>query len=193
MVYLRSMYIKWPASFTVAFLLLFPLSSNAQNPVSIGLSVQWYPAGLIPSIYSDLPTGPKTSVWLRAGWNIIDRQDFSDYHDHEEGNGVGVSFGLRKHFPFQKGQLFAGLNNDIWYETIDWIDDHGIVEETGTTKVLVVQPWLETGYLFGAPSSKIAFGPTIGFGREINASTDGEEVGRGWIFSASVNIQMRLN
>ncbi len=70
----------------------------------------------------------------------------------------------------------------------DWIDNN----EKGTTKNLVIQPWINGGYLYDF-SNKFNAGLTLGFGREINTFNRGEEVGQGFMGSISVQANFKLN
>ena len=63
---------------------------------------------------------------------------------------------------------------------------------SGTTYTLVVQPWLEAGYFFNLKNSSSQIGITSGFGREINAISDGKDVAQGWIASVSVQYLISL-
>jgi hypothetical protein len=51
---------------------------------------------------------------------------------------------------------------------------------SGTTYNLVIQPLVNTGYLYNL-SNKWNTGISLGFGREINIITRGENVGEGWM------------
>ncbi len=181
--------------------LLCTLVSNAQNLANdttvkrtdIGISVQLYPAGVIPTINLERYISENSSLLFRLGGNFTDRQDFSDENDHEEGSGFGGSFGYRRHFPLAKGKIVAGMHLDAWNLWIDWEDSAGINSLSGTTYTLVLQPWLETGYFFPIKNSSSQIGITAGFGREINAITNGEEVAQDWIASLSLQYQFSLN
>ena len=155
--------------------------------LDLGLSFQLYPAGVIPTLNLDHYLTERTSLVYRLGANIVDRQDFSDENDEEKGEGFGGTFGYRKHFQLKKGKVIFGLNMDIWNLWIDWENDpNGLNMTSGTTYTLVLQPWLETGYFLNLNNSSSEIGITAGFGREINAITDGKDVEQGWIASVSV-------
>ncbi|MBD1262628.1 hypothetical protein HZY62_18675 [Maribacter polysiphoniae] len=183
----------------IGFLLCTPVS-NAQNlangnPVKstdLGISVQLYPAGVIPTINLERYISENSSLLFRLGGNFTDRQDFSNENDHEEGSGFGGSFGYRRHFPFSKGKMVAGLHLDAWNLWIDW-EDSNTIPISGTTYILVLQPWLETGYFFPIKNSSSQIGITAGFGREVNAITSGEEVAQDWIASLLLHYQFSLN
>lgn len=160
----------------------------------LGLSVQVYPAGVITTVQLEHYISERTSLLFRLGGNFTDRRDFSDVNDHEEGQGFGASFGYRKHFPLTKGEIVAGLHLDSWNLWIDWEDSPGTATNTsGTTYIFVLQPWLEAGYFIPIKNSSSRMGITAGFGREINAITNGEEVAEDWIASISLWYQFSLN
>lgn len=161
--------------------------------MDLGVSVQVYPAGIIPTLNLEHYLTERSSLVYRLGANIVDRQDFSDENDQERGAGFGGSFGYRKHFPLKKGRIIAGLQMDIWNLWIDWENDRNRLNRTsGTTYTLVLQPWLETGYFFNLKNTSSQIGITGGFGREINAVVDGKDVEQGWIASVAVQYLFSL-
>lgn len=160
------------------------------NKTNLGVSLQVYPAGIIPTANLELYFSEKSSLLFRLGGNIVDRQDFSDENEEETGGGFGGSIGYRRHFALNKGKIIAGFNTDIWNLDIDWRDTINGVSTTGTTNTLVVQPWLEVGYFF--PMKKNELGVTAGFGREINVVTNGDEVAQGFIASISLQYYFSL-
>ncbi|WP_420398846.1 hypothetical protein [Flagellimonas sp.] len=174
------------------FLMIGMWYSHAQE-TAVGVSFQVYPAGFIPTLNFEHAVNDNTSLLFRAGANFADRKDFSDVNISEEGDGFGGTLGLRKHFPSGNGKFIAGLNLDVWSMHIDWTDmgpADGII--SGSTYVLVVQPWLEGGYFLPFKKSNSEIGLTLGFGREINAITSGEEVEQGFIASISLQYLILL-
>lgn len=159
---------------------------------NLGVSAQFYPAGFIPTINLETYLSEKSSLVFRAGLNIVDRQDFSDFNDTEEGTGFGGSVGYRKHFPSGKGKFIAGFNIDVWSLNIDWTDTIAGIQTSGSTYTLVVQPWLEGGYFLPIKNTKSQIGLTLGFGREINAITSGDEVEQGFIASIALQYTFQL-
>ncbi|MFD2587635.1 hypothetical protein ACFSQJ_11880 [Croceitalea marina] len=173
------------------------ISLNAQddqdNRTDLGVSLQLYPAGIIPTLNLEHYFDKKSSLLLRVGLNIVDRKDFSDFNQTETGTGFGGSIGYRKHFPSGKGKFIAGINLDIWSLTIDWTDIGPTDAPTsGGTYTLVIQPWLEGGYFLPIKNTKSQIGLTVGFGREINAITSGDEVEQGFIGSVSLQYMFAL-
>ena len=82
---------------------------------------------------------------------------------------------------------------DVWNLWIDWENDSNSLNMTsGTTYTLVLQPWLEAGYFFDLKNPCSQIGITVGFGREINAITNGKDVEQGLIASVTVQYVFSL-
>ena len=162
-------------------------SSSTNQKLNYGVSLQVYPAGIIPTVNAELYRNEKYSWLFRVGANLTDRRDFSDFHDEEKGGGFGGSIGYRRHFPLKNNdKIIVGLNTDLWNLWINYKDDVGEPNETsGRTYILVLQPYLETGYFFNLKNSS-KLGVTLGFGREFNVITRGEEVEQDLIGSISL-------
>lgn len=185
---------------SLLILLLVTTSSYGQDQdftkkTELGVSGQVYPAGIIPTINLQHFFNEKSSLLIRAGLNIVDRQDFSDLNLTEEGTGFGGTVGYRKHYPSGKGEFIAGINLDVWSIDIDWTDidpnsPTNII--SGSTYTLVVQPWLEGGYFLPIKNTTSKIGLTLGFGREINAITSGDEVEQDFIGSISLQYYFAL-
>lgn len=182
--------------FFVPVLLIVMGMCNAQaqgTKTTLGVSAQFYPAGVIPTINLQAFSNENASWLFRLGANITDRKDFSDVNATEEGSGFGGSVGYRKHFPVGMGKFVAGLNMDVWSLNIDWTDTiGGDVIISGSTYILVVQPWLEGGYFLPLRNTRSQLGLTLGFGREFNVITSGQEVAQGFIGSVSLHYQFTL-
>lgn len=169
-------------------------SDSSKKQTDLGVSIQVYPAGIIPTINLEHYLNEKSSLVFRLGANFVDRQDFSNVNLTEEGEGFGGSVGFRRHYPSGKGKFIAGFNVDVWSLNIDWTDNIGPIGGTlsGSTYTLVVQPWLEGGYFLPIKNTKSQIGLTLGFGREINAITSGDEVEQGFIASVLLQYQFSL-
>lgn len=169
-------------------------SDSSGKGANLGVSVQLYPAGIIPTLNLEHYINENSSLLFRLGGNFTDRRDFSDENETEEGEGFGGSIGFRKHFPSGKGKFIAGFNTDIWSLNIDWTDDTGPNGsiQSGSTYIFVLQPWLEGGYFLPIKNTKSQIGLTLGFGREINVITSGEEVAQGFIGSISLQYLFSL-
>jgi len=181
---------------TIMILLVVQMGFSQRNDVSktlLGVSAQFYPAGFIPTLNLEHNISNDLSVLFRVGANFTDRKDFSDQNITEEGSGFGGSVGLRKHYTWGKGEAIIGFNADIWSMNIDWTDIAPNIGSTaGSTYILVLQPWLEAGYFIPIKNSNSRIGLTLGFGREINVVTSGEEVAQGFIGSLSLQYYFGL-
>lgn len=183
-------------SFLISSLALSQDSTNSitKGTTYLGVSVQGYPAGIIPTLNLERYFSEKSSLVYRLGANITDRQDFSSENDLEEGAGFGGGIGYRRHFYLNKGKIIVGFNTDVFNLWIDWQDDIGTPDErSGTTSVLVLQPWLEAGYFFNFKNSSSTLGITAGFGREFNVITNGDDVEQDFIASILVQYQFKIS
>jgi hypothetical protein len=187
-------------TFYILFILQAAVSieANAQNTIDsnnakrteMGLSMQWYPAGIIMTLNSEIFAGNKSAMLLRSGGNFINRRDYSPYNENENGSGFGGTLGYRRHFYRKSGYFIAGFNTDIWNTWINWKNNIGQPNPTfGRTYTLVLQPWIEAGYFANPGESPFQFGLCSGFGRELNIITIGKAVGQGWINSVSLQLQ----
>jgi hypothetical protein len=130
---------------------------------------------------------------FRLGGNFADREDFSGFNDDEVADGFGGSVGLVKYIPYWKGNFIFGGSLDVWNMWTDWKDGLNTPNPTsGTTYNLVIQPWVNAGYLYNL-SNKWNAGISIGLGREINVITRGENVGEGWMGIATFSLNYVLN
>ena len=161
--------------------------TSKKSRTNYGVSLQVYPAGVIPTVNAELYQNEKYSWLFRVGANLTNRRDFSDFHDEEKGGGFGGSAGYRRHIPLaNKDELIVGLNTDLWNLWINYADNVGEpIETSGRTYILVLQPWLEGGYFFNLKNTS-KLGITVGFGREFNVITSGEEVEQDLIGSISL-------
>jgi hypothetical protein len=169
------------------------ISHEKDRKTDVGLSLQVYPAGFIATLNAGLFLQSKSSLMFRLGSNITNRKDYSPYNDNEKGGGFGGSLGYRRHFPLNKGEIIAGIHTDLWNMWINWKDDVGEPsEKNGQTYTLVLQPWIEAGYMIDFKNSPVNLGITTGFGREINIVTKGNDVGQGWINSILILFQYSI-
>ena len=161
--------------------------------VELGAELQLYPAGIMSMLTSNVFLNEKWALRFRVGGNFADRQDFSDYNDDEVASGFGATIGVVRYFPYGKGNFILGASIDTWNMWTDWKDDLDTANPTqGETYNFVIQPWINEGYLFDY-SEKWNAGGSLGFGREINVITRGENVGEGWmgIVTLSVNYKIK--
>lgn len=157
----------------------------------IGIEVEKYPVGIISAITYNYFFKETWALRFRLGGNFADRKDVSGLNDNEIANGFGGSFGVNKYVSCWKGNFIFGANLDVWNTWTKWIDYSEVVQE-GKTYTLVIQPWINAGYLYNF-SDKLNGGLNIGFGKEINAITRGERVGQGLMGSVSILLNYRLN
>ncbi len=167
-------------SSTILFLLLGG-SSWAQH--QIGIEIQTYPTGQIPSLNYAYSFGENAAIEARIGYNFVDHRDLG-VQDDEKGGGFGGSIGYAHRI---WSLLRLGVRTDIWWNEIDWKMDPDTPQEvTGTTNVTVFQPTLTLDYPI--PLGNWFLTPRIAFGAEINVQTDGEEVGQGAILLGGVGF-----
>ncbi|MCK0160032.1 hypothetical protein [Allomuricauda sp. F6463D] len=127
-----------------------------------GLELQAYPAGFIVAVNHERFVSPNTSWLFRVSANSTGRQDFSTENERENGWGMGASPGYRKYVALKRNILVFGLHTDVWNLWIDW--KNGPTSNrpiSGTSFVLVLQPWVETGYIFIPASSRSRIGLSL--------------------------------
>jgi hypothetical protein len=155
--------------------------------IEIGTELEIYPVGYMPTITSTFFIKKDFALRFRIGANFADRQDFSGLNDDEVAEGYGASAGIVKYFPKWNGNIIVGFTTDFWKMKTKWRDDNF----SGTTTNLVMQPWINGGYLYNL-SKKMNAGLSFGFGREINTFNKGEKVGSGWMGIATISLNVKL-
>ena len=156
-----------------------PQASDGYRSVTArraGLELRGYPAGVTAMAHSLWPAGERDAWFVAAGANLTDRRDWGE-HDDEEGGGSGLGGGWRRYRDEARTGAYWGGRLDIWSLEIDWQEDDG---REGTTEVFVAQPIFESGFAW-AVGGPWVIEAGLGFGVEINADTDGEDVGEGTI------------
>ena len=119
--------------------------------------------------------------------------------DHEEGSGGGVGVDLVHMSGSNSSGLYFGGKLDLWYLKIDWEhvenpcppDTKCLAPDilrTGETNIFVVQPTATLGYRYTPAESSIELEFSLAFGAEINAYTDGDQVGEGLILLGGVAV-----
>ena len=167
-------------------------SVSENKKIEIGSEIQLYPAGIMPLITSNIFLNDKWALRFRMGGNFADRQDFSPYNDDEVASGFGATIGLVRYVPYRNGHFIFGASIDTWNMWTDWKDGLQSQNPTsGKTYNLVIQPWVNAGYLFDV-SNRWNLGGSLGFGREINVITRGEKVGEGWMGILTLSANYRL-
>jgi hypothetical protein len=165
--------------------------AQSENKLGVYFEFQAYPTGLIPGLRIEKDINEKSSIHLRLGYNFI-RHGSKGVHEDERGDGYGFTLGYKRHFNEGHKGLFLGLRNDIWFNSLEWQDNIDNVDFVmGQTDVTVVQPTLEAGYSFVSSNGWVV-SPSIAFGFEINAKTDGSEVGEGAILLLGVQLGKRF-
>lgn len=182
----------------VLILLYIPMFSQANDnksnkKIELGTELQLYPVGYMPMITSNIFVKDTWALRFRIGGNFADREDFSGFNDDEIAKGFGGSFGLVKYVPYWKGNIIFGATLDTWNMWTKWKDGLDTLNPTsGTTYNLVIQPWVNAGYLYNL-SNQWNTGISIGLGREINVITRGEDVGEGWMGIVTFSVNYILN
>ncbi len=165
---------------------------KAQKNIQLGIEHNVYPAGNIPGLIAQSYNYQTPHSWnFRLAVNIARRKDFSGLNDDERGWGPGISVGYRYYLNTENAAWYAGLRSDLWYMQIDWIDNSEPIDR-GTTKIWVVQPMLELGYVFEL-NENWNFGLGLNNGFEVNVITDGEEVGQGFITLGTVHLMRKFS
>ena len=169
------------------------IGAQSQHPVSLGFEFQAYPTGLIPGLRLDYHFKSHHSVHMRAGYNWVRHRDLG-VQDHEEGDGFGGTLGYRYYFRNGWTGWFGGARCDLWRNQLDWQDkdDNGVVIADGTSRIMVLQPTAEAGYLLLLGKSPWFLAPSIAFGVEVNVKTEGAPVGEGTILLLGICLGKRF-
>jgi len=167
-------------------LCLSPVQAGEDTALDLGFELQVYRTGIIPGVRIERGFARRHAVHFRLGYQRIRHEDFG-VHDDERGNGRGFSLGYSwflKPGGF-KGWSF-GVRSDLWFNTLDWIDNEGEPDEmSGTTDVVVLQPTVDAAYRWRISDNYFVM-PSIAAGFEINVDTDGEDVGEGFILLVGI-------
>ena len=166
------------------------LSFQLKSQVDISFEFQAYPTGVIPGIRVENLHGDKSASHFRIGYNKFDHRDLG-VQDEEIGDGFGFSLGYKRYFKSGHNGWHWGVKSDIWWNSVDWASlDGSTVTNSGTTKITVIQPTAEIGYLFDFENFFIT--PNIALGFEWNVKTDGEPTGEGAILLLGVQLGKRF-
>lgn len=131
-------------------------SNSAYKKIEFGTEFQIYPVGFITAITSNIFIKENLAMQLRIGANFTNRQNFSGLNDNELVKGFGGSIGLLKYFPYRNGSFIAGAHIDGWNMWTAWKDGvNTLNSQSGTTYNLVVQPWVNGGYLYDVTRPEI--------------------------------------
>jgi len=133
----------------LAYILLLPFFCFSQNAkLLLGPEYNFYPAGHLIGFQAEYsPKQNHHSYNTRLAANITRRKDFSGLNDNEQGNGFGGSLGYRYYFNTECNGIYLGTRADLWFITVSWQDSSELIQK-GETKITVLQPTFELGYLF---------------------------------------------
>ena len=170
----------------LCFFSLSPAQADDDTALHLGFELQVYRTGIIPGVRIERGFARRHAVHFRLGYQRIRHEDFG-VHDDERGNGRGFSLGYSW---FLKPGGFDGwsfgVRSDLWFNTLDWVDNEGEPDEMrGTTDVVVLQPTVDAAYRWQLSDHYFVM-PSIAAGFEINVDTDGEEVGQGFILLVGI-------
>ncbi|NNJ55479.1 MAG: hypothetical protein HKP14_05085 [Bacteroidia bacterium] len=161
------------------------------NSLYVGPEYNYYPAGHIIGVQAEYsPNNNHHSFNARLATNITRRWDFSGLNDDERGFGFGGSIGYRYYLTPQCNGLYLGARTDLWFISVDWEDSSEIIQK-GTTKITVLQPTFELGYLFRFKKGW-ELGTAFVNGIELNIKMDGEPVGEGWITLWQIRLSKQI-
>ena len=167
--------------------------NSSKRKIEIGTELQLYPVGYMTMITTNIFIKEDLALRFRLGGNFANREDFSGFNDDEVAEGFGGSFGFVKYVSYWKGNFIFGASLDTWNMWTKWKDGINTSNPTsGTTYNLVIQPWVNAGYLYNL-SNKWNAGISVGLGREVNVITRGENVGEGWMGIATFSLNYILN
>lgn len=159
--------------------LIIASSALTAQAGTLGPELRAYPAGLIPGLRGEVSLGETDLILLHAGYNATDRHDWGE-HAEESGGGGGLGLGWLHRLGSASGGWVLGARVDYWQLEIDW-EDPG---RSGRSDVDVLQPAAVGAYR--RVSGRWQLEASLSIGREINLSTDGEDVGEGWILLAGL-------
>lgn len=128
------------------------------------------------------------SIVLRGGYMKLSGKT-TIAHTGESGSGWGGSVGYRYHFSVIPKRFFIGPRAGLWNMNISWSDS----ESEGTSKLLMLQPALETGYTL-IINDYAYITPFIAAGIQTTLSSKGEKTayGSGFILMAGISLGWRF-
>lgn len=167
------------------------MSHHLTSQISeVGLELQIYPTGITPTINMDHNFGDKHNFHARIGLNLFNHRNLGK-QDQEKGSGFGFSLGYRKYFKEKFQGWRIGIKNDLWWNTVNWRNGiNNPNEDSGQTKILVLQPTVEIAKVYRKDSWSIS--PSLALGIEWNVITDGLPTGEGPIVLLGVQIMKHI-
>jgi hypothetical protein len=169
-----------------------PYAGASSDPADpgwrVGGELNAYPAGVVGMVAAAVPIHDDDDLILRLGYNLTERSDFGE-HDDESGGGPGVGIGAIHYFADRdEPGWILGTRLDLWRLEIDWENDGDALtpKSSNTTDIFVVQPALETGYVWPSEGGDVYV--TLALGVEINVWSDGDDVGEGAILLLGLRL-----
>ena len=128
------------------------------------------------------------AIVLRAGYMKAMGKTTSA-HTNESGSGWGGSIGYRYHFSVIPKRFFIGARAGLWNLNINW----SVPEAEGVTKLLVLQPAIETGFTW-VINDCFFITPQLSASVQTTLNTKGEKVayGTGFIPMAGISAGWRF-
>lgn len=172
--------------------ILLSIGFVAHSQTDLSFEFQAYPTGLVPSLRIDKLFQAQNAIHLRLGYNWIRHRDLG-VHEDERGDGFGFTLGYRRYLNSNYEKFFLGARSDLWFNKLTWQDNIGTNNElNGNSNIIVIQPTLESGYLFLLNEGRTFVAPSAAFGFEVNVKTTGEEVGQGAILLLGLSVGTRF-
>lgn len=184
------------------------ISSVKVKPFSIldlGAEFQFHSTGTTASYRAETNLTNNSALNFKVGINLIDQKDFlklaktNELHI-ESGFGYGLSIGYKQFFSNSIEKFYFGIGSDVWFNNVEWTKGNPLSNDfqndytSVTSKILVVQPTVKTGWLFELGENKNVFiSPEIALGYEWNAKTIGEQKNNGFILLGGISGGYRFN
>ncbi len=173
-------------AFLFLSLIVYVVPATAQDlgyrTIDVGGEYQHYSKGDIYTLHLAYNFAVHHSFQLRAGYNKADWKA-EGHHTEEEGGGPGFSLGYRYYFPVRPHGPFLGIRADFWRLNINWRQGTTL----GKSKVSVVQPGAELGYMF-LINDMFFITPAVAATVQSNVNTEGETVGDGFLLMAGISM-----
>jgi hypothetical protein len=131
---------------TFSFLaILFAFNSFSQDvgyrTVDAGVGYNYVKDGMELNLQVAFNSEERHSFLVHLGYKRMD-QGKTSLHTSEVGNGWGGSVGYRYHFSVVPKRFFIWARAGFWNMNVAW----SVPEMEGSTRVLFIQPAVETGY-----------------------------------------------
>jgi hypothetical protein len=176
---------------TLSLFFSIPLLTSVakEDKLVLGPEYNYYPAGHVFGLQAELyPKNDNHSLNAPLAYNKTVRWCFSGLNDDERG---GCSTGYRYYLTPECSGLYIGARTDTSFMQVRWQDSSEQIK-VGTTKINVLQPTFELGYLFHFKNGW-ELGTAFTNGVELNIKMDGAPVGEGWIALWQIRLNKRIN